>query len=190
MPPIISIPHIQRERLLKKAEQVIADLIKHATEQHGICVRTPSICLSQRGKVAGSAMLQKHHIKLNAVLFWQNESEFLGEVIPHELAHLIVYDLHCKGIQNKFRSALNKSNKIKPHGREWQWVMTEVFACKPSVTHSFDVRDVAQKQFIYECDCNKAVYLSLIRHNKVQKGKQQYRCKKCNTTLKAKTYAL
>ncbi len=128
----------------------------------------PSLTFNQRGKIAGSAVLQKNLIKLNPVLFNDNVNEFLAEVIPHELAHILVYQ---------------RFGKVKPHGIEWQRMMVDVFNIKPDVKHTLDVSKVQGKMFDYVCSCG-SVKLSVRRHNKVVRGKQQYQCMKCRELLK------
>jgi SprT protein len=136
--------------------------------------KKPSLLFNQRGKIAGSALLQTNTIKLNAVLYTQNTDYFLSQVIAHELAHIMVYQLYGR--------------TVRTHGIEWQKVMLEVFELYPKVTHSLDVSKVAMRTVTYACLCQQ-VPLSLIRHNRVVRGKQTYICRKCNTTLVETTNA-
>jgi SprT protein len=128
----------------------------------------PSVIINQRGKIAGSAYLHKNVIKLNKTLFKQNFDDFLHQVIPHEMAHIICYQ---------------KFGKVKPHGIEWQSIMRSIFNLDAHVTHKFDVADVGMQDFAYRCDCDSLIMLSIIRHNKVTRGKQRYRCQKCKSLL-------
>ncbi|MEP1383040.1 MAG: zinc ribbon domain-containing protein [Paraglaciecola sp.] len=41
---------------------------------------------------------------------------------------------------------------------------------------------VSGKTFLYQCQCG-TVELSITRHNKVVKGKQNYICRRCKNTL-------
>jgi SprT protein len=137
-----------------------------------LTISKPSILFTQRGKIAGSALLQKNIIKLHPTLLAQNVDYYLDEVIAHELSHILVYQLfgQYKGILRRER--------VKPHGLEWQTIMTEVFDLVPRVTHQLDVKAISMQSFEYECAC-QSVDLSLIRHNKVIRGKQVYYCKRC-----------
>ncbi len=128
----------------------------------------PSVILNQRGRIAGSAYLHRNVIKLNKTLFIQNFDDFLHQVIPHEVAHIISYQ---------------KFGKVKPHGIEWQSIMRSVFNLDAHVTHKFDVANVGMQDFAYRCDCNNLIMLSVVRHNKVTRGKQRYRCQKCKSLL-------
>lgn len=130
--------------------------------------KRPEYLFNQRGKIAGSAHLQRNIIKFNATLFAQNREEFFNQVVAHEVAHLIVFQ---------------KYGKVRPHGNEWKDVMQHVFNCPAITTHSLDTHDVQGKQFSYQCLCSTH-QLSIRRHNKILKG-TQYLCKRCRTVLKA-----
>lgn len=153
--------------LESRANAELTFFFNSAIKQRGYDFVIPSLVFSQRGKIAGSAVLVKNQIRLNSVLFADNVDVFLTEVIPHELAHLLVFQQY---------------GRVKPHGAEWQQMMLEVFALKPKVRHSMDVSKVQGKVFSYKCLCGP-VELSIRRHNKVKSGKQQYQCAKCQHIL-------
>ncbi|SQJ13486.1 Protein sprT [Salmonella enterica subsp. enterica] len=46
---------------------------------------------TQRGTSAGTAWLESYEIRLNPVLLLENIDTFIAEVVPHELAHLLVW---------------------------------------------------------------------------------------------------
>jgi len=129
----------------------------------------PQVLFNQRGKIAGCALLQKNTLKFHALLFEQNKEHFLTHVVPHEIAHLLVWQLY---------------GKTAPHGKEWQRIMTGVFNLPPHRTHQYNVDNIGIKTIMYECECGD-VPLTIRRHNKVLKG-AVYRCKHClqNLTIK------
>ena len=51
----------------------------------------PTLVYQQRGTSAGTAWLEKNEIRLNPVLLLENQQAFIDEVVPHELAHLLVW---------------------------------------------------------------------------------------------------
>lgn len=126
----------------------------------------PTILFNQRGKIAGSAMLQSNTLRFHPLIYQQNKQHFLAHVVPHEIAHLLVWQLH---------------GKTRPHGKEWQTLMTQVFEVPAYTTHRYDVSQLGLTSFLYYCQCGD-VELTVRRHNKVLKG-AQYRCKACNETL-------
>jgi SprT protein len=138
-----------------------------AQEKLQITIPKPTVLFNQRGKIAGSARLQINQIRLNPTLLTDNPDRFCQEVIPHELAHLIIYQLY---------------GRTRPHGKEWKSIMVEVFNLPAQTRHDMDVTKVAGMTFNYQCKCG-LVALSIRRHNKVLKG-QEYQCRACKQSLK------
>lgn len=122
--------------------------------------------LKQRGKAAGTAHLQKNELRFNYFMYQQNPAEFLSSVVPHEVAHIVVYQIY--------------GNSVKPHGKEWQAVMFRVFGIRPNRTHTFDVPP-QKNSYEYHCSCQKH-HFSKQRHTRAQKG-TEYICKKCRCSL-------
>ena len=129
----------------------------------------PQVKFNQRGKIAGSARLQLNELRFNQVLMRDNLDTFLSDVVPHELCHLLAFRLY---------------GRVRPHGKEWQTLMREVFHLKPATYHLMDVTKVSGQKFTYMCKCGP-IQLSIRRHNKVVRKVQKYRCLKCGTQLVA-----
>ncbi|GGP92076.1 SprT family zinc-dependent metalloprotease [Shewanella ulleungensis] len=127
----------------------------------------PVVQFSLRGKSAGTAHLQTNRLRFNPVLLTENPHVFLSEVVPHEISHLLCYQLF---------------GRVKPHGKEWQSIMTATFKVPPKTTHQLNVQSVSGQQFDYFCGCGNTT-LSIRRHNRVQRGQTQYRCRRCKQTL-------
>lgn len=131
----------------------------------------PTVNYKQRGTTTGSAYLKEWEIRLNAVLLLENGDNFIDEVIPHELAHLLVYRVYGR-------------RDIAPHGAEWKWIMEHVLKVPASRTHCFEVTSVKSRTFHYHCACAVTHELTVRRHNKVVRGESQYLCRKCGEILK------
>lgn len=151
-----------QQRVLER----VHDCIKQAAAQLSREFPLPKVHFNQRGRIAGSAWLERWELRFNPVLLSDNEAEFMAEIIPHEVAHLIAFA--CYG-------------KIKPHGREWQHIMQTVFRLVPRTRHRLNTSKVAPT-FSYQCDC-RTHQITLRRHNNMQRGKQRYQCLHCNTVL-------
>lgn len=128
----------------------------------------PNVNYAVKGKKAGVAYLQANEIRLNSVLLMENGAEFIAQVVPHELAHLLVYQLF---------------GRVAPHGKEWKMVMETVFGVPAETYHCFDTGSV-EKQFPYQCAC-QTHQLSIRRHNAILRGQRTYLCKHCHQPLKA-----
>lgn len=129
----------------------------------------PEVLINLKGRSAGIAELQANRLRFNAILLRENTPEFLSSVIPHEVAHLLAWQLY--------------GAKIRPHGKEWQQIMQQVFNLVPSRTHNFDIQRAAKLDYFYTCACiNKKHALTLRRHNKITRG-QTYICLTCKSNL-------
>lgn len=131
----------------------------------------PTISYKQRGTTAGSAYLKEWEIRLNPSLLIENKEHFIDEVVPHELAHLLVFRVFGR-------------KGIAPHGKEWKWMMQHVLEVTAKRTHNFAVTTVKSKTFRYHCACEMTHELTIRRHNKVLRGENQYLCRRCGEVLK------
>lgn len=126
----------------------------------------PTIKLNQRGRAAGTAHLQKNEVRFNLYMYQQDPQKFVETVVPHEVAHLVVFNLY--------------GPRVRPHGREWQAIMLNVYDLQPERTHDF-LPKPPDKLFLYQCACQEHK-LSIRRHNKIQQG-YQYLCRNCRGAL-------
>ncbi|MEY4475874.1 MAG: hypothetical protein RL248_1641 [Pseudomonadota bacterium] len=153
-------------------QQAVMRCLRHklqlANQHLGTQYPEPEVNYHQRGTSAGSACLQSFEIRLNPVLLLENQHAFIDEVVPHELAHLLVY---------------RQFGRVAPHGKEWRWMMEQVLHVPASRTHQFEVTSVRSKTFNYQCQCQQHA-LTILRHNKVQRGESEYRCRQCGEKLR------
>jgi SprT protein len=131
----------------------------------------PDLVFFHRGTAAGKANYSSHTLALNYPLLQREGTSALNTTVGHEVAHFIVHALYGR--------------KAQAHGKEWRYVMQDVLGLPAERTHQFAVADLKSRTlqtFAYKCDCMKHTFTS-IRHNRVQSGKQEYRCKKCRNKL-------
>lgn len=147
--------------------QCLRDKLRQADAHFHCRFPEPLVSYRQRGTIAGTAWLDQWEIRLNPVLLQANQQAFIDEVIPHELAHLLVF---------------RQFGRVAPHGQEWRWMMAEVLHTEPRRTHNFDLAQVRPVTFSYGCRCQQHA-LTVRRHNRIQRGEAQYRCRHCGEQL-------
>ncbi|BAJ03655.1 SprT family zinc-dependent metalloprotease [Shewanella violacea] len=155
------------ERHQQVAQQVL-DCYRQAEASLDRTFSRPEINFKLKGKSAGTAHLQLNLLRFNATLLAENHQAYIDQVIPHEICHLLAYQLY---------------GKVKPHGREWQALMIKIYQLEPATTHTLNTQSVAGKTFDYLCSCG-SVPLSIRRHNKIVRGETKYRCRRCKQELK------
>lgn len=133
----------------------------------------PKLLYQQRGTAAGTAWLQHWEIRLNPVLLLENQQAFVNEVVPHELAHLLVW---------------KQFGRVAPHGKEWKWMMESVLGVPAQRTHQFEIASVRSRTFPYFCRCQQH-HLTVRRHNRVMRGESEYRCVHCGDRLSPGDFA-
>lgn len=129
---------------------------------------TPTVHYNVRGLKAGVAYLQQNEIRLNPILLAENGQAFIQQVVPHELAHLLVYQQY---------------GRVQPHGKEWKMMMEQVLGVPAEIYHCFDTDNVQGQRFPYACEC-QTHFLSIRRHNAVLRQHRHYLCRKCNKPLR------
>ncbi|TDQ57883.1 SprT protein [Mesocricetibacter intestinalis] len=127
----------------------------------------PEIHYRVRGLKAGVAYLEKNSLGFNRTLMLENSDEFITQVVPHEVAHLVVYQVF---------------GRVKPHGEEWRGVMGELFGLTPHTCHRFNLESVRGQTFAYRCNC-RVHHLSLRRHHNIQRRNMRYICRECQGEL-------
>ena len=165
--------------LQKKAIEQTKYWIDLANNTFKLNIKYPSISFKLKGVCAGKAISSRvtlPRIKYNAVLLEQNGDDFLKRTVPHEVAHIVVYE-----------KDLNIFYPPKPHGREWKGVM-RAFGLNSSRCHSYDTsnsvgksKSKLAKSFEYKCGC-RTYNLTIIRHRRVLKG-ATYKCRNCRKAL-------
>lgn len=128
----------------------------------------PTISFDLVGTTAGKAFQPERHIQLNAVLLTENLDEFEKQIIPHELAHLLVK--HLYGFSGG-------------HGDEWKDTMRRL-GLTPDRTHSLDVSNARTVKRVqgYVCCCGPHE-VSTRLHNRIRRG-AKVTCLKCGKRLR------
>lgn len=120
---------------------------------------------SGSSKAGEARVLPFRQIRINRGLLNQNPSHVLGVTCPHEVAHIVAFDLYGK--------------EGWGHGPRWKSVMTSI-GLKPDRCHTLVTRSITNKP-VYECSgCKKQSILSRATHHKVEfKGTILRKCRHC-----------
>lgn len=156
--------------------QILA-LVKYWLDQsnvrYGMNLPNIEVRFDLKGSAAGQLRMGREPLmRFNAEIAAKHFEAFCQRTIPHEVAHLVAQTLAGR-------------RRIRPHGAEWQQVMTD-FGQQPSRCHSYDLAGVAvkkQQRFPYQCQCRQHE-LSATRHYRVLRGLGSYRCTHCGSELK------
>ncbi|MBZ0269562.1 SprT-like domain-containing protein [bacterium] len=130
----------------------------------------PRVSFDLRGLSAGEACAETGSIRYNEELLLRNGRAFVDEIVPHEVAHLVV-------------DALRGRRRVRPHGREWRAVM-EAFGVPPRRCHTFEAEPARRvRRFAYRCRCEKAHLLTKRAHLRIRRGSAEYSCRQCGNVL-------
>jgi len=142
----------------------------------------PELLFDLRGTTAGRAytylnadfMLPK--IRYNMRLAKENLENFVNRTVPHEVSHII---------------ANRHFGKNCGHGREWKWVMVNVFGVEPKRCHDYNVEGHrVRKTFIhvYTCGCGECK-VGTKHHNIIQQSpERRIFCCACRQTINKENY--
>ena len=167
--------------LKQRAIKTVREYTDVANRNFGTNIPMPSVKFDKRGTTAGTANYARHEVNLNAGLFVRNVDDFLKTTVPHEVAHLVAFQVYQKG----------RGRSISAHGSEWKNVMY-IFGVPANRCHSYDVSEVKQHKTLvrisYKCGC-KTHEVTNATHKKIQAG-HTYRCRLCKQSLVLATTAV
>jgi SprT protein len=154
--------------LQAKAIKRIKEVYAKAEDIYGIPLTLPTISFNLKGRRAGYVIPAYNKLALNNELLHQNGDVFINDTVGHEAAHLIAYAVY--------------GYNIEPHGTAWKKVMVNVCGQSPTRCHAYEVKTKNE----YVCKCDKTIYVSTTKHNRMLKGENRYYCTICNTEIKWK----
>lgn len=130
----------------------------------------PAVSFDLRGLTAGEACGETSAIRYNEALLLKNGRAFVDEIVPHEVAHVVV-------------EAMRGRRRVRPHGPEWRAVM-EAFGVPARRCHSFEAEPARRtRRFAYRCLCEKAHLLTKRAHLRIRRGTAEYSCRSCGSVL-------
>lgn len=123
------------------------------------------------GQAAGMFCVRnesRQYIRINRTLLDANPAEMFNQVIPHEVAHLVAYQIH---------------GRLKAHGPEWQAIMRNCFNLEPDRCHTLDTSLSSTNPYAYRCACLTHKVSKRI-HNQIVRRPGSRICAKCKVGLK------
>jgi SprT protein len=107
-------------------------------------------------------------IRLNRELLQRHPAHMLEQVLPHEVAHYVVWVLYRR--------------RTRPHGREWRAVMQH-FGRPAEVSHRLDVRPARRvRKLPFACGCALPQHYSAVIYRRHLAGTRYY-CRRCKQRL-------
>lgn len=164
------------ESIRNQVYRRVVELINIANAQYSRRMPVPEIQYDLRGTTAGQLVilpgvnsLLRYTIRLNSKMLMHHTEAFIQEVVPHEVAHLVVDWIYKR--------------RVKPHGVEWREVMVHCFKSAPNRCHDLPVEPARkhQRKYPYLCRCEKHFFTER-RHRLAIKG-SRYVCRACGHML-------
>jgi len=158
---------------MEQTRQRTLTLLAQAGAHFGVTLQPVDIRFDLRGRAAGMVRFFSSGttiIRYNRAMLEKYRDSFVGQTVPHEVAHVVVAALY--------------PYKTAPHGPEWRMIMS-FFGADPTRCHAFQVDGTGARQltrFSYRCDCREH-RITAIRRNRILRG-QDYYCRHCRELLR------
>ena len=150
--------------LAPRVNKIVESVLARASNLYGQHFPMPVINYDVRGRLGGLAYYRSNLIRINPYVLERNTEEFLAQIVPHEVCHLLAHQIY-------------PYKQIKPHGPEWKSVMRRL-GYPPTRCHSFEVEQIRKtRKFRYVCNCMKHTVGHAV-HKKMQAGQKRI-CLKC-----------
>lgn len=163
----------------------------------------PNTKYTLKGTTAGTAHPGKWELNFHPTLATQNWDDYLKTIVPHEVAHLIDYEVYRKNdigktlsvrTDDRFANFLRTGRKPRRqkrslHGPSWKRVMG-ILGVEAARCHQYDTSEVARRksQHAYNCTCGRVWQLGPKYHKNIQTGAKSYRCTTCKTPITASMF--
>lgn len=140
-------PKQERKILSPELQQKIEDRIRECLDiaqreypKHAKKFKDmPTIRYNIKNAVGGMAYTggdMDYTVRLNLILCFENEEEFIKQTVPHEVAHLV-----CDRVHGLTKVVDGKTVKLKPHCNEWKEIMKQ-FGLVPHRTHLYNIESL------------------------------------------------
>lgn len=123
------------EETLLLCDDITQQYVKLCNKRFILGMRPIKVEFDLKGLTAGMAYLGYHMIKYNPYFLCRHTDDFLYEICGHEVVHHAAFYKH--------------GPKIKPHGREWRYMMN-CLGLPDERCHSFDVSEIRARKFKFK----------------------------------------
>ena len=139
------------------------ELVRRGNELFGtnVILYRHNITMSLSGTSAGCASTKNgiYSLRFNPNAYYADQNHFMNNTIPHEVAHLIVYELIRQG-----------RSRDRGHGRDFKRVC-RALGGSGERCHTLSLTPArVHRKFSYITDSGRRVELGKVVHEKVQKG--------------------
>lgn len=145
--------------LRARVDAEVARCMAIATIKYGREFKAPKVTYFGKGRTAGRAWHNKWLVEIHTGLLQQDPEEMVRTTVPHEVAHLIDFEMNPRVRVGGGRCLVGGSVKahMSSHGPTWQAVM-RLFGADPSRTHRMDTSafTMAKPRPVYACQACKA----------------------------------
>ena len=134
--------------------------------------RPRNIKFKRNGTTAGTSCYSQRELMFQLDFADHNPENFIKQVVPHEVAHYVQRAVYGYGV-------------VKPHGKEWKFIMRRVYNLVADRCHTYDTSVTTtrtRKRFDYSCGCT-VHKISSVAHNRIQAGKKRYTCRSCGNVI-------
>lgn len=172
-----------KEKILAKVEECFLTAEKFYNQKFP---RATEIIFKRNGTCGGRCTFN-HSKTVRKFMFQLDFAEaypedYLENTVPHEVAHFIQFMVYGFSYQG-----------IKGHGKEWKYIMRNVFHLEPTRTHNYSRKVTKTRNtriFVYGgCGCGRTYQLTFTKHKKAQFymdvcGHHIYNCSLCKNPVK------
>lgn len=166
--------------LKNKVDNRILELQKYAKSTWNLDVQVSISYALDSARAVGSYQPLYKRILLNEKLLEEYGELYIEDTVVHEFVHAVIHCLYPSG-----RDGWGK--KVHHHGKQFRAVCSHYGNDGSARTALFNDSKTMKKpkrhrRFTYKCGCNTHE-ISTVRHNRIQSGKQSFRCNKCSSSL-------
>lgn len=147
-------------------EQAAIACCKRAEDIFDVSLGNVAISWFARGNTIGWARTN-YSLRFNEAAFIAKPEHMLREIVPHEVAHLVVF-----AMQRSYHHVIGG-----PHGKTWKIVCAALGGNPSRTTDAYkdvDLRARKTRQWLYRVNSGREIWVSTKMHNSIQHGRNRW----------------